>query len=636
MNIREIAKIAGVSASTVSKVINGKDKDISEETKKKVFRVIEQTNYVPYQKFREKENLKSHLLVLFVNRGSSEKEQMIFAAEKEASRRGYHLIVHFVEQKGEIPAYLESMEARKPAGVLVAADGWVFTGKLENRTVFLSRIKDYDERQRTTFYYSMSEAGKIAVKRFLQEGHQRISCITDEEGSPILSGYREAMRQAGLPVKTSWMYDGRSWKDIERVGFRQCLVENVTAVICGSSEIACCLWKYMHQASVIIPDELAVIVIGDDPLLEVLGNGLTAIQLPIEEICKGAVDSLADMIESEKTLRGSKYFVPKLIERGSVMRPPQTKQGEKIVVVGGMNMDTILDVSRIPAAGGSQGAGRVDQYCGGKGGNQAVGAGKLGGQVYLIGCVGNDMDGRQLYSRLLESHVHADGVIFEDSARSGKAYIHVAGKGDSSIVTFPGANHKLDVAQMNRFRHLFINARYCLLSMGVTHEVLEYTLKHCRRNQVEVILKPSNVENIKEELLPDISYFVPNEKELGMIVPGEQSLEEKAQWLLDKGVKNVIVTRSSRGCYLKNRDYSRYFEGSGFEAVDTTGGADSFISAMAVCLSEGKDLLYAIGFAVYASGITVTRYGVQGALPDRQTVELYEDEIRTKYGLEGK
>ena len=70
--------------------------------------------------------------------------------------------------------------------------------------------------------------------------------------------------------------------------------------------------------------------------------------------------------------------------------------------------------------------------------------------------------------------------------------------------------------------------------------------------------------------------------------------------------------------------------------MDTTGGADSFISALAVCLSEGKDLLYAIGFAVYASGITVTRYGVQGALPDRQAVELYEDEIRTRYGLEGK
>ena len=76
---------------------------------------------------------------------------------------------------------------------------------------------------------------------------------------------------------------------------------------------------------------------------------------------------------------------------------------------------------------------------------------------------------------------------------------------------------------------------------------------------------------------------------------------------------------------------SVYFEGTGFEPVDTTGGADSFISAMAVYLSEGKELIHAIEFAIYASGISVTRYGVQPALPDRKAVDVYEDEIYAKY-----
>ena len=79
-----------------------------------------------------------------------------------------------------------------------------------------------------------------------------------------------------------------------------------------------------------------------------------------------------------------------------------------------------------------------------------------------------------------------------------------------------------------------------------------------------------------------------------------------------------------------------YFQGTDFDAVDTTGGADSFISALAVYLSEGKSLLWAIGYAVYASGISVTRYGVQPALPDRRTVEVYKDEIQEKYNLTGK
>lgn len=146
-----------------------------------------------------------------------------------------------------------------------------------------------------------------------------------------------------------------------------------------------------------------------------------------------------------------------------------------------------------------------------------------------------------------------------------------------------------------------------------------------------MILKPSPADDIKEEYLSDIAYFVPNEKELRTLVPEEETLEEKAEILRKKGIQNVIVTLGGKGCYLRNKDVSIYFEGSGFEPVDTTGGADSFISAMAVYLSEGKDLIHAIEFAVYASGISVTRHGVQPALPERQTVAVYEDEIRSKY-----
>ena len=124
-----------------------------------------------------------------------------------------------------------------------------------------------------------------------------------------------------------------------------------------------------------------------------------------------------------------------------------------------------------------------------------------------------------------------------------------------------------------------------------------------------------------------MEYFIPNENELHLLVPGSMGIEEKARLLREKGVENVIVTLGARGCYLVNGELSMYFGGSGFEAVDTTGGADSFISALAVCLSEGKPLVQAVRFAIYASGITVTRYGVQPALPDRRAVDVYEDEI---------
>ena len=127
------------------------------------------------------------------------------------------------------------------------------------------------------------------------------------------------------------------------------------------------------------------------------------------------------------------------------------------------------------------------------------------------------------------------------------------------------------------------------------------------------------------------NYLIPNEMELGKIISGDQTLEEKAQELLHGGVENVIVTLGKQGAYLKNRKYSLYFPSAPFHAVDTTGGADSFISALAVALSEDKDLIYAVIYAMYAAGITVTRYGVQEAMPDKNTVGIYREEIDARY-----
>ena len=93
MNIRDIAKLAGVSASTVSKVMNGKDKDISEETRKKVLQVIEKENYVPYFRFLEKEAIKSHLIGILVRKDNRERENIVLSVERTAREKGYGVII---------------------------------------------------------------------------------------------------------------------------------------------------------------------------------------------------------------------------------------------------------------------------------------------------------------------------------------------------------------------------------------------------------------------------------------------------------------------------------------------------------------------------------------------------------------
>lgn len=169
--------------------------------------------------------------------------------------------------------------------------------------------------------------------------------------------------------------------------------------------------------------------------------------------------------------------------------------------------------------------------------------------------------------------------------------------------------------------------------MEISSEIIEYTINLCKQYNVQVMLKPSAVDKVSDNILKSVDYFIPNEKELNQLVVSGNNIEEKSKILLNKGVKNIVVTLGKKGCFLYNNNYKKYFEGSSFQAVDTTGGADSFISTLAVYLSESKPLIESIAYAIYASGLTVSRYGVQPALPDRKLLEIYKDEIYLKYKI---
>lgn len=633
MNIRDIAKMAGVSASTVSKVMNGKDKDISEETRKKVLKIVEEQKFIPYYKLWERDAEERRLIGLILRADNRNRDVIVPSVEQALAQEKYSLVVNFAQDSKEMAEIMEEMRKKGVSGFLIDSREHLLCDKSKNMTVYLNETKAFDERQRAAFYYNLADAGRVAVERLCEAGHRRIACMVLPENRQVLEGYRQEMQNRNMTVQAAWMYEGKDLEEIEHFGIHQCLEERVTAVVLGSEEIALCVWKMLEQTEILIPDMLSVVTVGDSKWMEILGTGMTTVELPVKTMCESAVKYLIHMISGKNETGIMREFIPRLIERNSVAQPPREKRGEDIVVVGSMNMDIMLEVSRIPINGETQIAEKMLAFTGGKGGNQAVGAGKLGGQVYMIGCLGNDIEGRQMYTNLREHHVHMEGVKFDKTLASGRAYISVDKRGESTILVYQGANRNLDIYQINRCKHLFQKAKYCLLSMEIGTEVVEYTIKFCKANHTEVILKPSAVEKIKEELLLDVTYFIPNERELKHLVPEWNSLEEKAEYLLKKGVKNVIVTLGEKGCYLKNREYSMYFPGTKFEAVDTTGGADSFISALAVALSEGRELLWAIRFAIVASGITVTRYGVQPALPDRKAVEAYEDEIYAGTGM---
>ncbi len=631
MNIQEVARLAGVSISTVSKVMNGKADDISEPTRKKVLKVIEENHYIPYAKYRKKEGLKSGLIGLIVQRNNTYSHELIMTVEEVLKKREYQLLIRILDDTETLDEAIRQMQKRNVSGMIINTAGSTFYKNEYFKTVYLSDKLRFEESEKNIFYYQKSEAGRQIARMLLEAGHRTVGAVLLEEERFILKGIEEVYREENLSGQLINYYVAEDMEDIRKNGTHLCIAEDVTAIVCGNVLITGCVVEYAEQSGIHIPEDLSCICADDDHVLECISSGITGVRYPIRQMAKDAAGYLLDLIEQKRQSEIVRKYIPELIKRNSVSKRNAGDYKAKMVIVGSMNMDNLIEGEQIPLNGQTQIAKNIICSAGGKGGNQAVGVARLGGNAYMIGRLGKDSDGRVLYRSLGNHGVNLEGVEFDDFSASGKAFIHIDQNGENTIVVYRGANENLDGHQLARYKVIFQKSRFCLLSSEISREAIVAAIKCCKETGTKIILKPSAIEELEEKLLNGVDYLIPNEKELGKIISGNQSLEEKAEELLGGGVENVIVTLGKQGAYLKNRKYNLYFPSAPFHAVDTTGGADSFISALAVTLSEEKDLIYSIIYAMYAAGITVTRYGVQEAMPDKNTVGIYREEIDALY-----
>lgn len=298
---------------------------------------------------------------------------------------------------------------------------------------------------------------------------------------------------------------------------------------------------------------------------------------------------------------------------------------EKILIIGSLNMDMVLNMNRMPVTGETVLGNDFTHVPGGKGANQACAAGKLGGRAKMLGCIGRDESGSILKQNLKESGVDVSGIKMSDRF-TGTASIYVNGRGDNSIVVIPGANSSCDVDFLREMDEAFQESTYVLLQMEIPTEAVYYAVRRARELGKTVILNPAPApDSIPDEILSMVDYLTPNETELlklsGQTGGDIQAIENGAREMVRRGVKNVIVTLGRQGCMLLSGDTKEYFPARNVESVDTTAAGDCFNGAFAVGLSEGLAAGEAIRFANLASSIAVTRKGAQNSLPSRDEVE---------------
>ena len=300
----------------------------------------------------------------------------------------------------------------------------------------------------------------------------------------------------------------------------------------------------------------------------------------------------------------------------------------KIVVIGSSNTDLVIRTPRIPSPGETLIGSDFMINAGGKGANQAVAAARMGGDVYFVACVGDDGFGAEAVRHYAGEGIDTSYIVRRNGVASGVALIAVDDAAENSIVVAPGANALLSPADIDAVESEIAAADYLLVQLEIPMETVARATELAVRHGVRVILNPAPAAPIADEVLARLDLITPNRSETelltGLKVENVGDAVAAAAWFRGRGVRRVAVTMGSAGALVADERGEEFVPAYRVEAVDTTAAGDVFNGALAVALSEGRELGAAARFAAAASSIACTRIGAQRSIPQRREVDSAE------------
>ncbi|MEO1324106.1 MAG: ribokinase [Pseudomonadota bacterium] len=279
----------------------------------------------------------------------------------------------------------------------------------------------------------------------------------------------------------------------------------------------------------------------------------------------------------------------------------------KVGVVGSINLDLVASGAPLPKAGETVTGAQFAQHPGGKGANQALAARRLGADVKLVGCVGDDALAEPALALLRQDGVDVSDVMSEIGTATGVALIAVSPAGENQITVASGANARVgqtDVAGLPK-------CDIVLCQLEVPVPAIEAAASHVAETGGLLAINLAPAMDVPETLLNRADVLIVNEIEA-----------EFYGAALHHAGGLVAVTLGGEGAVLfkQGREIARVpaFDVS---VVDTTGAGDTFCGALAVALAEGQAPEAALRFASAAGALAVTKPGAQPSLPRRAEVE---------------
>ncbi len=284
----------------------------------------------------------------------------------------------------------------------------------------------------------------------------------------------------------------------------------------------------------------------------------------------------------------------------------------RVVVVGSINVDLVVAVSRLPRAGETVAGGRFARHGGGKSANQAVAAARLGAAVVFVGAVGSDDLGAEAVAELEAEGVDVSGVSRVD-APTGVALIVVDEAGENQIAVASGANASLAVSSLD-----LSGDGVLLLCHEVSPAVVASAAALAEEAGWPVVLNPAPARALPSASL---AVLTPNASEAAELTGCSDPADAAARLVADTGAA-VLITLGGDGALLLEPGGSvQRLPALAVDVVDTTGAGDTVNGALAAELARGRPLREAAEFALRAAALSTRREGARGGMPSRRDVE---------------
>ena len=284
---------------------------------------------------------------------------------------------------------------------------------------------------------------------------------------------------------------------------------------------------------------------------------------------------------------------------------------KKICVIGSSNIDQFSYISEFPSSGETLIGDSFETGFGGKGANQAVMAGLLGGDVYMISCLGNDIFGDSTINNFIENNINVDHVQ-RVKVSSGVAPIWVNAKGENKIIVIPGANNEIDANKAKASLQEIENVSYLIgqaeIPMDVNHDVFDYA----KQNNITTVFNPAPGRILESAFLKNIDWLIPNENEF-QIISGLNMTDENILEFSKTIPCNLLITCGEQGVLYVEDDEIIKFKAPKVHAIDTTGAGDAFVGSFVYALTKDLKVDDAINLAIDKASLSVTKRGTQSS-----------------------